>query len=190
VTGFLDHLYTQLVTTSNDSTIANLYTLQITRAHDKYSQSFFTSRFLVTKILQLLCLRRCPLANTPQLTHSESELLYDWRFTTNQFFLVPSPLRRFMTRDLFQLNPCCHSPYVTTSLTRRWGCPLWISLALSRLRFAHITCYWKFFLLYCILVQILCPSRICKADHAYFSYLMLQRQITHMNGRKLDHRQV
>jgi hypothetical protein len=26
-------------------------------------------------------------------SESESELLYDWRFTTNQFILAPTPLR-------------------------------------------------------------------------------------------------
>jgi hypothetical protein len=31
---------------------------------------------------------------------SKSKLLYVWRFTANQFVLVPSPLR-FTTRDLF-----------------------------------------------------------------------------------------
>jgi hypothetical protein len=31
---------------------------------------------------------------------------------------------------------------------------------------------------------------ICTADHAYCTYLMLQRQLSHLNGRKLDHRQV
>jgi hypothetical protein len=30
----------------------------------------------------------------------------------------------------------------------------------------------------------------CKADHAYLTYLMLQRQFSHFSGRKLDHRQV
>jgi hypothetical protein len=48
VNGFIDHLYTQLVTTSNYNAIANLHTLQITRAHAKFSQSSFTSHFLVT----------------------------------------------------------------------------------------------------------------------------------------------
>jgi hypothetical protein len=28
-----------------------------------------------------------------QMSESESELLYDWRFTANQFVLTPSPLR-------------------------------------------------------------------------------------------------
>jgi hypothetical protein len=36
-----------------------------------------------------------------------------------------------MTRDLFflQLNICGHSPFVTSSLTRRWVCLLWICVA-------------------------------------------------------------
>jgi hypothetical protein len=45
VTQFIDYL--QIVTTDNCSTIANLHTLQITRAHAKSSQSAYTSRFLV-----------------------------------------------------------------------------------------------------------------------------------------------
>jgi hypothetical protein len=47
VTQFIDHLYTQLVTSSNYSSIGNLHTLQIHRAHAKFSQSAFTSHFLV-----------------------------------------------------------------------------------------------------------------------------------------------
>jgi hypothetical protein len=42
------HLYTQLGPTSNYSAIADLHTLQITRAHAKSSPFAFTSRFLVT----------------------------------------------------------------------------------------------------------------------------------------------
>jgi hypothetical protein len=33
-------------------------------------------------------------------SESESELLYDWRFTANQFVLEPSPLR-ITIRDFF-----------------------------------------------------------------------------------------
>jgi hypothetical protein len=55
-------------------------------------------------------------------------------------------------------------------------------------RIAPIACYWKFFLLH--YVQVFCQSRLCKADHVYLTYLMLQRQLSHLNGRKLDHRQV
>jgi hypothetical protein len=46
--GFIDHLYPRLVTTSTYNTIADLYTLQITGAQTKSSQSAFTSLFLVT----------------------------------------------------------------------------------------------------------------------------------------------
>jgi hypothetical protein len=50
VTQFLEHLYTQLVTTSNYGATANLHTLQITKAHAKSFLSTFTSRFLVTNL--------------------------------------------------------------------------------------------------------------------------------------------
>jgi hypothetical protein len=67
---------------------------------------------------------------------SKSKLLYDWRFTANQFVLASSPLRP-RTRDFFsfQLNSCCNSPYVTSSLTRRWGCLLRICLAFRQCTF-------------------------------------------------------
>jgi hypothetical protein len=47
--GFIDHVNTGLVTTLNYSTIANLHTLQITKAHAKSFEacSVFTSRSLV-----------------------------------------------------------------------------------------------------------------------------------------------
>jgi hypothetical protein len=50
VTGFIEHLYTQLVTTSTYSATASLHTLQITRAHVKSSQAAFISWFLVTDL--------------------------------------------------------------------------------------------------------------------------------------------
>jgi hypothetical protein len=58
----------------------------------------------------------------------------------------------------------------------------------SSVRIAHIARYWIFFLLHYI--QVLCQYRFCKALHAYLTYLMLQRQLSHVNGRKLHHRQV
>jgi hypothetical protein len=63
-------------------------------------------------------------------SESESELLYDWRFTVNQFVLAPS-LLRLTTRVLFflQHNPYGDSPWVTISLTRRRACLLWVCLA-------------------------------------------------------------
>jgi hypothetical protein len=47
---FIDHLYTRLGTTSTYNAVADLHTLQISRAHAKSSQSAFTSRFLVTDL--------------------------------------------------------------------------------------------------------------------------------------------
>jgi hypothetical protein len=70
-------------------------------------------------------------------TDSKSYLLYDWQFTAKQFVLASSPLR-LTTRDFFQLNPCGHSPYVTSSLTKRWVCPLWICLAICQVYVLHI----------------------------------------------------
>jgi hypothetical protein len=60
----------------------------------------------------------------------ESQLLYDWRFTANQFVLVPSPLR-LTARFFFQLNTCAHSPYATSSLRRGWVCRLQLPLVLA-----------------------------------------------------------
>jgi hypothetical protein len=48
VNGFTDHL--QIVTKSNYNAIANLHTLQFTRADATSSQSAFISRFLVTDL--------------------------------------------------------------------------------------------------------------------------------------------
>jgi hypothetical protein len=53
---------------------------------------------------------------------SKSELLYDWRFTANQFILASSSLR--LTTNIFfifQLN----------TLTRGWVCRLQLLLALT-----------------------------------------------------------
>jgi hypothetical protein len=62
---------------------------------------------------------------------SESELLYDWRFTANQFVLAPSPLRLTISNFILQLNTCGYSPYVTSSLTRGWVCCLQLLLVLA-----------------------------------------------------------
>jgi hypothetical protein len=49
---------------------------------------------------------------------SESELLYNWRFTTNQFVLATSPLRPTTRIFIFQLNTCGYS-----SLKLLWASP-------------------------------------------------------------------
>jgi hypothetical protein len=64
--------------------------------------------------------------------YSESELLYDWRFTANQFVLATSQLR--LSTGIFfppQLNSCGYSPYVTSSLRRGWVCRLQLLLVLA-----------------------------------------------------------
>jgi hypothetical protein len=67
------------------------------------------------------------------VTESESELLYDWRFTANRYVLAPSPLT--LTARIFffsQLNTCGHIPYITSSLTRGWAFHLQLLLVLAR----------------------------------------------------------
>jgi hypothetical protein len=82
---------------------------------------------------------------------SMSKILYDLWFTTNQFVLVSSPLR-IAARVFFQLNPCGHSPYVTSSLTIEWVCLLWTGFAspLSNVHIAHKVRFWKFILVHYI----------------------------------------
>jgi hypothetical protein len=59
----------------------------------------------------------------------ESELLYNWRFTANQFVLATSPLRLTTSNFIFQLNTC--GSYVISSLTRGWVCRLQLLLVLA-----------------------------------------------------------
>jgi hypothetical protein len=48
----------------------------------------------------------------------ESELLYDWQLTANQFVLAASALRLTTINFIFQLNTCGYSPYMSPSLMR------------------------------------------------------------------------
>jgi hypothetical protein len=125
------------------------------------------------------------------LCHLKSELLYDWWFTTNQLVLVPSPLR-LTTRVFLEggaTEPSCFWSLCNILSDERMGLSLMNVLGLlSSICIACIACYWKFFLLR--YVQVLCQSRLYRADHAYLTYLMLQWQLSHLNGHKLDHRQV
>jgi hypothetical protein len=59
---------------------------------------------------------------------------------------------------------------------------------LTSVRIALIASYWKFFLLHC--TQVLCQYRLYRADLTYLTYLMLQRQLSHLNGRTLNHSEV
>jgi hypothetical protein len=90
---------------------------------------------------------------------------------------------------LFQLNPWGNSPYLTSSLTIGWACPLWIWLAFVKCTYRTYSLLLK--ILPCALytsslsVQAL-QSRSCLC----LTYLMLQRRLSHLNGHKLDHRHV
>jgi hypothetical protein len=105
---------------------------------------------------------------------SKSKLLYDWWFTVNQFVLASSHLR-LTTRDLFsQLNLCSDSRLCNILSDKKMNLSLVNILGpSSSVHFAHIACYWTFFLLH--YTQVLCQYRLCRADHAYFTYLMLQQ---------------
>jgi hypothetical protein len=72
-----------------------------------------------------------PYESNDWLVQSESELLYDWRSTANQFVLAPSPLRLTVRFFFSQLNTCSHIPYIISSLTRGWICYLQLLLALT-----------------------------------------------------------
>jgi hypothetical protein len=45
--------------------------------------------------------------------------------------LMTSPLRRTTSNFIFELNTCCNSPYVTSSLTRGWVCRFQLLLVLA-----------------------------------------------------------
>jgi hypothetical protein len=107
------------------------------------------------------------------LTTSESRLLYDWRFTANQFFLAPSPLS-ITTRDT---EICGHNPYVTSSLTRRWVCLLWICLS-------YVKCTYR---TYSVLLKILPFCSICKSSDSqgFAKQIMPSLLILRYNGSLL-----
>jgi hypothetical protein len=60
-----------------------------------------------------------------------TELLYDWWFIAHQFVLATSLSRLMTSNFIFQNNTCGYSPYVTSSLTRGWICPLQLLLVLA-----------------------------------------------------------
>jgi hypothetical protein len=132
-----------IVTTSNCNTITNFHTLQITTAHAESFKSAVTSHFPVTdrnsgdsSAYVLNCIRsslhRLPCKSLTSKTESESELLYDWRFTADQFVLATSPLRPTSRIFIFQQNTCSNSPYVTSSMTRGGVCLLQLLLGLAK----------------------------------------------------------
>jgi hypothetical protein len=71
---------------------------------------------------------------------SKSEWLYDWRFTAHHFILASSSLRRAFRvfSSFLLLGPCGNRHYVTSSLTRRWVCLLWIYLTFRQAYVSHL----------------------------------------------------
>jgi hypothetical protein len=69
--------------------------------------------------------------STADFSASESELLYYWRYTANEYVLATSPLRLKTSNFIFQVNTCNYSPYVTSPLTRDWVCRLQTLLVLA-----------------------------------------------------------
>jgi hypothetical protein len=67
----------------------------------------------------------------------QSELLYDWRFTPNQFVLAPSSLKP-TNSFFFQLHTCGYNPSVTSSLTRGWVYRLQLLLVLWQRSHSHV----------------------------------------------------
>jgi hypothetical protein len=59
-------------------------------------------------------------------------LLYDWRFTADEFVLVKTPLKLTTSSSFFfKLNICDYCPYVISSLMRGWVCHLQLLLVLA-----------------------------------------------------------
>jgi hypothetical protein len=97
--------------------IAHLYNL-LTTLH----KPLYDTLCLLFFIIFDYHLRRLPQLSWQQLTSWERVTLRLW-FTVNEFVLVTS-LLRLMTSNIFQLNTCFHSPYITASLVRGWVCSL------------------------------------------------------------------
>jgi hypothetical protein len=86
-------------------------------------------------IAHWLTLHNCAL-NCTTLTcwaesESDSDLLYDWRFTASQFVLETGPLKLTTSKYIFQLSTCGYSPSVTSSLITGWVCHLQLLLVLA-----------------------------------------------------------
>jgi hypothetical protein len=107
-----------------------------------YTTCYYTSQTTIWyNMSSVLYHLQLPSQETPWILSSQSKsksvLLYGWQFAANEFILSWSPLR-LMTRDYFQLNPCGHCPYVTSSLMGKWGCFFWICLAFHQVYIWHI----------------------------------------------------
>jgi hypothetical protein len=93
-------------------------------------------------LVKNVCLTNLSEESLTGLNQRESELLYDLRFTANQFVLETSPLRPTTRIFIFQLNTCSYSPYVTSSLRRGWVCHLQLLLGLASTLFLRSESFW------------------------------------------------
>jgi hypothetical protein len=75
IIGFIEHLYTQPVTTGNYNSLTVLHTVKITVTAAHMKSSVFASRFLVMDPNNVLSLRPYRLPNIPQLTKLNLSLM-------------------------------------------------------------------------------------------------------------------
>jgi hypothetical protein len=140
INGFIDHLYThsELPVNTALSLISTLH--KSLHAKSTPAWSVFTSHSLVTASNSEDSSAPCAqvLSSQPPVQNSKSKLLYDWRFTANQFLLATTPRWPRPEVPPPQLNPWGNSPHVTSSLTRRWVCLLWTCLAFRQVYISHI----------------------------------------------------
>jgi hypothetical protein len=163
VIGFIELL--QFITTSKDYVLTVLHASQITIGHTRSSQfvTIFTIRCLVAAStadvplplvsrtvtglnLQLLTataennwsLEVITKSPTNQLTATESDLLYDWRFTAIQFVLAPSPLRFTNRKLVFATEPLLSWSLCYTYSDERLGLSITNSLRLNQIYVSHI----------------------------------------------------
>jgi hypothetical protein len=155
--GFTDILYTVLGTTG-DTVLTLIYKILQFTFTDTLGFSALTCRIQATDLsqspcnfksskksswhrlipfLSLFCNRQFRRLDSTTVLYSlvvsqsESQLLYDGRFTANQLVLETSPLRLKTCNSIFQLNTCGYSPYVTSPLTRGWVSRLQLLLVLA-----------------------------------------------------------
>jgi hypothetical protein len=135
--------YTRLGTTSNYSATANLHNSQITTAPAKpFPSCCDFNRSLVTASNSgdssatglKSSLNGGSLPTEPLVKVKVTLRLAVYR---ESFRLGVKHLETHDQTFFFQLNSCGNSPYVTSSLTRRWVCLLWICLAFRQVYMSH-----------------------------------------------------
>jgi hypothetical protein len=141
--GFIAHLYTEFVTTSNYIAIANSHILQFTTACTKSSQSMSPPVVAWWRIptMTFASLLRFLLAGDCPTTNSFRIWVTLWLVVYHQSVrLGTKPLEDYDQRFSLQLDPCSHSPYQLTDCTISSACNI-------STRTAHKTPF-----LYCCLI--------------------------------------